>query len=115
MNVDTDTFSAISAEAEMLRKHAERAAPGRHRRPPRPAGWRRPWTPGDGMWWGGHVTAMQEIVDQANAAYERTSGHDRAVTVASVLRDVLDLAEGVIRLNQVDWAPPDWLSDGSGR
>ena len=35
MNVDTDTFSAITAVSAMLRKHAERAAPGRHRRPRR--------------------------------------------------------------------------------
>ena len=65
MNVDTGTFSAITAEAVMLRQHAERAAPGHHRRP------RRQRQPGEhpgperglDRWWrAGYARAMQEVL-----------------------------------------------------
>ncbi len=108
MKVDTGQFSAITAETVILREHAQRAAPGRHRRPPRPRSWRRPWLPNDGMWWGGYAMAMREVIEQANAAHERTG------SVAAVLSDVLGLAEGIIRLQDCDSVPAAWLDGGDG-
>jgi hypothetical protein len=53
MNVDTGTFSAISAESAMLRKHAERPTPGRHRRQRKPGTPQRRERPLDRFWRGG--------------------------------------------------------------
>ena len=114
MNVDTDTFSAITAESEMLRKHAERGAPGRHRRP------RRQRQPGEhpdperglDRWWrAGYAQAMQEIliamgeaVETADADADATVGQTRHAAAQSAFA----VAEAAVELYNNDVFPASW-------
>jgi hypothetical protein len=104
VNVDTGTFAAITAETAMLRQHAAR---GRHRAPrPRP---RQPWRPMDGYWWGGRAAGMRDLVDLANEVAET------AATAGPVLAAVLDMALGVIELQDIEEPPADWSGEAGTR
>jgi hypothetical protein len=103
MNVDTCTFAAISAESAMLRKHAERAAPGRHRRQRKPGTPQRRERPLDGFWRGGYVTAMTEIFDLIGAELDRTGGD-----CAQVVRSVTQVAYAANELYHAEGFPQAW-------
>jgi hypothetical protein len=119
VNVDTGTFSAISAEAEMLRRHAGRAAPGRHRRP------RRQRQPGEhagperGMdrWWrGGYAAAMAEVliamseaVETADAAAGDGQGASGEQTRRAAAEAAYAVAEAAVELYNADTMPASWL------
>ena len=119
MNVDTDTFSAISAEAEMLRRHAAR---GRHRAPRKPEPGQRRSDKGRARWWwrAGYAAAMGEVITvmgEAGMSDEAlpTADPDARLTVAeagrartAALMGVLAFAEGVRELYYADGVPPGW-------
>lgn len=121
MNLDTDVFSAITAESEMLRKHAERAAPGRHRRP------RRQRQPGEhpdperGMdrWWrAGYARAMQEILiamHQAVETADAAAGDGQGASVAQTRRAAAEaayaVAEAAVELYNNDVFPASWTEE----
>jgi hypothetical protein len=115
VNVDTGTFSAITAESEMLRKHAERAAPGRHRRPRRQ---RQPGAHADpdrGMdrWWrAGYARAAQEILIAMHEAIDTADAHADATvdqTRHAAAQAAFAVAEAVVELYHRDTIPPSWL------
>ena len=127
MEINTDVFSAVTAEAVMLRQHAERAAPARHRRP------RRQRQPGEhpgperglDRWWrAGYARAMQEvlIVMGESAEYAEALADGGAGTLvtagdqadrlrATVLSAVLAVAEAAVELHHADTMPALW-ADG---
>jgi hypothetical protein len=114
VNVDTDSFAAISAETEMLRKHAERAAPGRHRRPRRQ---RRPGEhpdPERGMdrWWrGGYAAAMQEVLTAMAEAVDAADAHGDASpdrTRRAAAEAAFAVAEAAVELYNADTMPASW-------
>lgn len=115
MEVNTGQFAAITAETGMLREHAARQAPGRHRRP-RPQ--RRPGEHADperGMdrWWrGGYARAMQEVLVVIHEA-EKTAGPGAGCGVA--LEAVYAVAASVVTLHACDTMPASWTADGDGR
>jgi hypothetical protein len=100
VNVDTGTFAAITAETAMLREHAAR---GRRRATgPRE---RRPWRPMDGYWWGGRAAGMRDLLELAG---------DMAQTATSarpVLAAILDMAEGVAELQDIEVPPSEWSGE----
>jgi hypothetical protein len=104
VNIDTGTFSAITAETTMLREHSRRAAPGRHRRPPKPRGWRSP-RPLDGYWDGGYVTAMTEIASLAAAELARTG------SAAETLGSVVTAATAAAEVYNAGAVPAEWLDN----
>jgi hypothetical protein len=115
MEVDTDTFSAISAESEMLRKHAERAAPGRHRRPRRqrqPGEHLTPDRPLDGYWRAGYSVAMSEILRAMSDAVDTADAHADATidqTRRAAAEAALAVASAAVELYHRDTIPPSWL------
>jgi hypothetical protein len=100
MSVDTGTFAAISAESAMLRKHAERAAPGRHRHKP---GTQRRERPLESFWRNGYVTAMTEIFDLIGAELDRSGGD-----CAQVVRSVTQVAYAANELYHAEGVPQAW-------
>jgi hypothetical protein len=104
VNVDTGTLSAITAEAAMLREHAQRQAPGRHRRPPKPRGWRSP-RPLESFWQAGYVTGMTEAWRAAQETLIRT--RDPAEAVEAVLAVAIAAGE----VYEAGSVPPEWLGD----
>ena len=117
MIIDTGTFSAITAEAEMLRGRARRghrrASPGQPR--PRRVSVVEQWHAA------GYARAMQEILIVMNEAAEHAeaSQSGRLVTAgaqadqlrAAVLSAVLAVAEAAVELYHADNVPADWVED----
>jgi hypothetical protein len=97
-------FRALTAEVVMLRQHAARG----RRRPaaPRP---RQPWRTIDGYWWGGRAAGMQDLVDLAS----EVAG--TAATAGPVLAAVLDMAIGVIELQDIEEPPSAWSGEAGQR
>ena len=115
MNVDTGTFAAITAESAMLRQHAERAAPGRHRRPRRQRQPGEPLTPDrplDGFWRAGYSVAMSEIlramsdaVDTADARADATVDQTRHAAAQAAFA----VARAAVELFHAEGVPASWL------
>ena len=133
MNVDTDTFSAITAESAMLRERAQRAAPGRHQRPRKPLqpGQRGPERGLDRWWRAGYAAAMGDILAVMGEAAEHAEAlagdedarRGRMVTAggqadrlrATVLSAVLAVAEHATEVYETDTVPADWTAGDGPR
>jgi hypothetical protein len=117
VNLDTDVFSAITAESEMLRKHAERAAPGRHRRPRRQRQPGEPLTPDrplDGYWRAGYAVAMSEILRAMSDAVDTADARADAIvdqTRRAAAEAALTVAAAAVELYNNDTVPASW-TDG---
>jgi hypothetical protein len=121
VNVDTGTFAAISAESAMLRKHAERAAPGRHRRPRRqrqPGEHANPDRGLDRWWRAGYARAMQEIliamaqaVETADAAAGDGPGASGDQTRRAAAEAAYAVAEAAVELYHNDTMPASWAKE----
>jgi hypothetical protein len=107
VNVDTGEFAAITAEVSMLRAHAARRQPGRHRAQRQPGVRRR--RPLDDYWQGGRVVAMQDVIRVADEVLTATDSCGEA------LRAVVHVAGAAVEMFHADGVPPEWLSQGEPR
>jgi hypothetical protein len=107
VNVDTGTFSAITAEAAMLRERA-----GRHRRPRKSADpgqrGRRRESPVEAWHQAGYARAMQEVLIVMNEAADRAGDCQPGQMRAAVLDAVIAVAEHTVELHHADGVPPGW-------
>jgi hypothetical protein len=104
MNIDTDTFAAIGAETEMLRKHAARHAAAREKRRGRPKHASRP---GPVTQWheAGREAAWREVLEVMTAAFDQP-----AATAGSVMDALMAAASGFCELREADTFPREWSS-----